>query len=138
MIMTDKYKNFKVMNKFEEYIVEEEYHNPHHITKGEYLTPGSYVMIKQHDYFEYQVDPYYGINSEMKKVCGCIFRIKKSLLVENYNRFNKRDNKDAELYDLFFEKPDYLNRSTFDNIIECHSWNNEMVMPVKMVRNIKI
>ena len=76
MIMTSKYKNFKVI-KFEEYIVTERYHNKHYITKGEYLTPGSYVMIKPNDYFEYQNDPYYGINSKMKKLCGCIFKIKK-------------------------------------------------------------
>lgn len=142
MIMTRKYLDFKAIDKFEEYIVNEQYHNPHHITKGKYLTPGSYVMIKQRDYFEYQVDPYYGINQEMKKVCGCIFKIKKATLLKDYYRFNGdhgRANRDAELYDLIFEKPDYLNQSTFDDIVDFHNWNSEMVIPVrKMGRNIKI
>ena len=142
MIMTDKYKNFKAIDKFEEYIVNEQYHNPHHITKGKYLTPGSYVMIKQRDYFGYQDDPYYGINQEMKKLCGCVLKIKTSKLLRDYYRFNGndgRDNRDAELYDLTFEKPDYLNQSTFDDIVNDHSWNSEMVIPVRRVgREIKI
>lgn len=142
MIMTSKYKNFKVINKFEEYIVGEQYHNPHYITKGKYLTPGSYVMIKQRDYFEYQVDPYYGINDEMKKLCGCIFKIKESTLLKDYWRFNgsrSQDIREAELYELIFEKPDYLSQSTFHNIVEFHNWNSEMVIPViRTGRNIKI
>ena len=139
MIMTSKYKNFKAIDKFEEYIVEEQYHKPHHITKGKYLTPGSYVMIKQQDYFEYQNDPYYGINSKMKKLCGCILRIKKAALLKDYWRFNDRHNRGAELYDLIFEKPDYLDQSTFNDIVESYNWNNEMVIPVERTgRNIKI
>ena len=142
MIMTDKYKNFKVLDKFEEYIVGEIHHNPHHITKGIYLTPGSYVMIKQRDYFEYQVDHYYGINNEMKKLCGCILKIKESTLLKDYWRFNGdngQNNKDAELYDLIFEKPDYLSQSTFDDIVDFHNWNSEMVLPVRRIgREIKI
>ena len=142
MIMTSKYKNFKVIDKFEEYIVTEQYHNQHYITKGKYLTPGSYVMIKPHDYFEYQKDPYYGINSKMKKLCGCIFKIKKATSLKDYWRFNRnrgQDNRNAELYDLIFEKPDYLSQSTFDDIVGSDNWNSEMVIPVKIVgRNIKI
>lgn len=142
MIMTSKYKkNFKVI-KFEEYIVTERYHKPHHITKGKYLAPGSYVMIKPNDYFEYQNDPYYGINSKMKKLCGCIFKIKKATSLKNYFRFNGnrgQDNRNAELYDLIFEKPDYLSQSTFDDIVRSYNWNSEMVIPVeRVVRNIKI
>ena len=142
MIMTDKYKNFKVIDKVEEYIVKERFHNPHRITKGKYLTPGSYVMIKQSDYFEYQVDPYYGINAEMKELCGCIFRIKSSRLLKRYIRFNGEDgqaNEEAELYDLTFERPDYLSQSAFDGAVGCHNWNSEMVLPVRRIgREIKI
>lgn len=142
MIMTSKYKNFKAIDKFEEYIVVEQYHKPHHITKGKYLAPGSYVMIKQQDYFEYQNDPYYGINSKMKKLCGCILRIKKATLLKDYWRFNGdrgQYNRGAELYDLIFEKPDYLNQSTFNDIVESYNWNSEMVIPVERTgRNIKI
>ena len=63
-------------------------------------------------------------------------------MLRDYYRFNGndgRDNKDAELYDLTFEKPDYLSQSAFDDIVNDHSWNSEMVIPVRRVgREIKI
>jgi hypothetical protein len=63
-------------------------------------------------------------------------------LLRDYYRFNGdhgRANRDAELYDLIFERPDYLSQSTFDDIVDFHNWNSEMVIPVrKMGRNIKI
>lgn len=42
----------------------------------------------------------------MKKLCGCILRIKKATLLKDYWRFNRgrgQDNRGAELYDLFLK-----------------------------------
>ena len=126
-------KGYHIPKNFEEIIIKKDGYE-HHITKGKYLTPGSYVVIKPESYFN-EVNPFYGFGDEMWYACGYIFKIR------NIDKGYVSDDYPKAIQKIYFEKPESMTDAEeiwFSRCVEDWSWNNEMVIPLVNSRNIKI